>query len=114
MNRTPSEHVAEYLEEQASWRDRKARVYPYHHRNVEAATALRSLASHVRQLPESDPILWDLVSAGGMRTDGDAWVPTVTVAHACNRYGLNGSPPGAAAFLRRLVELAAADQASGD
>ncbi len=109
MNRTPSERVAEYLEEQASWRERKAHIFPYHHRNAQAAAALRSLASEVRRLPESDPNLGYLISRGEARTEMDVWAPTVSVALACNRYGLNGSPPGVGVFLRRLVELAAAD-----
>ena len=49
--------LADYVDEQAAWRDSKAAEYPEDERNARCAEGLRELADYIRRLDPNDSIL---------------------------------------------------------
>ena len=74
--------IAEYLREQARWREPKAEQYPDDARNERCAAGLRALAEHVESLPDDDERLLILRARGA-----DEWrdVPPVDIQRPTHR-----------------------------
>ena len=78
------QRLADYLYEQARWRDLNAEEHPEDDRNRRSAEGLRSLANHVRNLDEDDERLYVLAA---LDTDHDeAFQPGAEAERLTRRY----------------------------
>lgn len=101
------EQLAEYLEDQARWRDAKAEEHPGDARNQRAADGLHELAAQVCALPDDDPILGRLQKqhqATGL--DIIALMPADEAASGVNtsKFRFHDPHEPGREFLERLVQ----------
>jgi hypothetical protein len=103
MDRPMNDMLAEYLEQQASWRAEKAREFPSDRRNAVSAASLSRLAEEVKHLPSETPALVELADLH--RAWGtDVFMPTEGSAHMISRYGFGQLATPVDVFLVELAE----------
>ena len=102
------QRLADYLYEQAGWRDLNAEEHPEDDRNRRSAEGLRSLARHVRNLDEDDERLYVLAA---LDTDHDeAFQPGAEAERLTRRfhYDLRNETPDA--WFERFIDALSRDR----
>jgi hypothetical protein len=107
--------LAEYIEEQARWRDEKVAEYPKDDRNAASARALRNLAHYVRALPDTDKRLEALAEIAEYVAPAGLLMPGEEGARLVPRYGFHQPtdpewrPESESEFLGRFVAMCRAE-----
>ena len=99
--------LADYLNDQAAWRQGKADEYPEDPRNQRSAKALRQLAQYVLSLPSGDERLRMLAAL-----DWVAWgrfVPGAEAGRVVARIGFDLGPSDIDALLTRFTDACVDD-----
>src|SRR5579862_7753033 len=108
---TDRERVVHYVERTARWRADKAAQYPDERRNGQCADGLWILADHIRQLPDTDARIAELVRYASNDTPSKDWYrPRATVARALSRFRWNDPTQDPDKYLTFLARLAPEDQ----
>ena len=81
--------LAEYIEQQARWRDEKAALWPEDDRNAASARALRDLAHYVRALPDTDTRLEALAEIDEYVAPAGSLMPGEEAVRAVARFGFH-------------------------
>ncbi len=99
--------LADYVRSQAQWRADKAAQYPDDQRNARSAQSLLALADAVEAMRPNGE---DLIHSIEELIREQRWgTPGKGVEAAVSRYGFDGEPPEADAFLEELLEVARED-----
>jgi hypothetical protein len=108
-----AELIADYIEDQARWRDQKAVEYPEDARNEAAAEGLRKLAEYVRGLPDDDQRLATLFVLEATDIDGEplaVFSPSTHVSREISRFCFNHQSEDYGGFLEELIPWAIEDR----
>ncbi|HSJ44397.1 MAG TPA: hypothetical protein VK923_06935 [Euzebyales bacterium] len=102
------QRLADYLYEQARWRDLNAEEHPDDDRNRRSADGLRSLASHVHNLDDDDERLFVLAALDA--DHDDAFRPGVEAERLTRRfhYDLRNESPDA--WFERFIDALSRDR----
>lgn len=111
MSSKPRAHaLADFLVDQAAWREAKAREFPDDPRNRRAAEGLDELARYIRKLGEDDPRILSLERAGAFDpADGRLMVGDQALRWASS-FRFNRPDEGFEPFLRVFIDLLRADR----
>lgn len=105
--------LADYLREQARWREIKAEEYPEDARNARSARVLFDAAEYVAQLPDDDSRLVRLDQARCFTALPDMFCGGEEVGHVVRLYGFHGPAWSPSAFLDDLAGAAERDDKLG-
>jgi hypothetical protein len=108
MSVAQSTRLAEYLREQARWREIKAEEYPEDARNAPSALALLDAAEYVAQLPDDDPRLVRLDQARCF-TVADMFCGGEEVGHIVRLHHFHAPTGSPSQFLDDLAAAAEQD-----
>jgi hypothetical protein len=102
------QRLADYLYEQAQWRDLTAEEHPDDDRNRRSADGLRSLASHIQNLDEDDERLYVLAA---LDTDHDeAFRPGDEAERLTRRFQFDLRNEGSDAWFDRFIDALSRDR----
>jgi hypothetical protein len=105
--------IADYIEDQARWRDQKAVEYPEDARNGASAEGLKKLAEYVRGLPDDDQRLATLFVLEATDIDGERlaiFTPSTHVSREISRFCFNYQSEDYGGFLKELIPWAIEDR----
>jgi hypothetical protein len=109
MAATIRQRLADYLREQAAWRDEKAAEYPDDRRNQRSAQHLRGLAAYVDRLPDDDPNLRALAAVQEGYGVSEVYVPGENARYLLSRFGFHDDVTDLRGFLDALVSAEVGD-----
>ena len=98
--------LADYLYEQARWRDLNAEEHPDDDRNRRSADGLRSLASHVHNLDDDDERLYVLAALDA--DHDDTFRPGAEAERLTRRFDLRNESPDA--WFERFIDALSRDR----
>ena len=106
------QRLADYLYEQAGWRDLNAEEHPGDDRNRRSAEGLRSLASHVHNLDDDDERLYVLAA---LDTDHDeAFQPGAEAERLTRRFHFDLRNETPDAWFERFIDALSRDRGTPD
>ncbi len=103
----PKTLIVEGIEELVRWRREQAEEYPDDSRNVQSAEGLEALAAFVRNLPDEDERLRELMSLSIVDDAFD--LPSGEGERELSQFRFHDAAQDCDAFLSRLVTLASRD-----
>lgn len=107
------QRLAEYLHEQARWRDMNAEEHPEDDRNRRSADGLRTLASHIQSLPDDDERLYVLAALDADQEE--AFRPGDEAERLTRRFHFDLRNESPDAWFDRFVDALSRDRgAAGD
>src|SRR5438552_8444363 len=102
--------LADFVQNQASWRRAQATKFPNDVRNPRSADALESLAISIMRLSNSDPRFRRLQELAAFTLDGRFHAGTATQRYI-SRVGFDNPAPALAEFLDRVIDAVTSDRA---